>query len=126
MYRRLSLFGIAKFIKCNASLPLVSPNAKCLHFSLHEQNPCFKTLFKKFLNDHECHMSVTLTEYIDLYSLAHKSENVKNLSDILIRDHDVKMYFTGPHGRGKIWDFPGSGHRRILKLWAGNLLSRDP
>ena len=36
--------------------------------------------------------------YLDdfLYSLAHKSENGYNLSDILIRDHDVRTYFTGP------------------------------
>ena len=46
-----------------------------------------------------------------LYSLAHKSKNVCNLSDILIRDHDVRTYFTGPHGRGKILHFAGSGHR---------------
>ena len=51
------------------------------------------------------------------YSLAHKSENVYNLSDILIQDHDVRAYFTGPHGRGNILHFAGSGHRRILKLW---------
>ena len=44
-------------------------------------------------------------------SLAHKSENVYNLSDILIRDHDVRTYFTDPHGRGKILHFAGSGHR---------------
>ena len=56
-------------------------------------------------------------------SLGHKSENVHNLSDILIRDHDVRTYFTGPH---KILHFAGSGHRRILELWGGNLLSRDP
>ena len=54
----------------------------------------------------------------DDQDLAHKSENVYNLSDILIRDH-----FTGPH---KILHFAGSGHRRILELWGGNLLSRDP
>ena len=58
-------------------------------------------------------------------SLAHKSENVYDLSDILIRGHDVRTYFTGPHGRGKMLHFAGSGHRRILKLWGGNLLSRD-
>ena len=58
-----------------------------------------------------------------VFSLAHKSENVYNLSDILIRDHDVRTYFTGPH---KILHFAGSGHRRILELWGGNLLSRDP
>ena len=52
-----------------------------------------------------------------LVSLAHKSENVYNLSDILIRDHDVKTYFTGPH---KILHFAGSGHRRILELRGGN------
>ena len=50
-------------------------------------------------------------------SLAHKSENVYNLSDILIPDHDVRAYFTGPHDRGNILHFAGSGHRRILKLW---------
>ena len=43
--------------------------------------------------------------------------------DILIRYHDVRMYFTGPH---KILHFAGSGHRRILELWGGNLLSQDP
>ena len=43
--------------------------------------------------------------------------------DILIRDHDVRTYFTGPH---KILHFAGSGHRRILELWGGSLLSRDP
>ena len=59
-------------------------------------------------------------------SLAHKSENVYNLSDILIRDHDVRTYFTGQHSRGKILYFAGSGHRKILKLWGGSLLSRDP
>ena len=59
-------------------------------------------------------------------SLAHKSENVYNLSDILIRDHDVRTYFTGLHGHGKILHFAGSGHHRILKLWGGNLLSQDP
>ena len=59
-------------------------------------------------------------------SLAHKSKNVYNLSDIWIRDHDVKTYFTGPHGHGKIFHFAGSGHRRILELWGGNLLSGDP
>ena len=59
-------------------------------------------------------------------SLAHKSENVYSLSDILIRDHDVRTYLTGPHRRGKILHFAGSFHRRILKLWGGNLLSRDP
>ena len=58
-----------------------------------------------------------------LYSLAHKSENVHNLNDILILDHDVRTYFTGPH---KIVHFAGLGHRRIFKLWGGNLLSRDP
>ena len=47
------------------------------------------------------------------YSLAHKSENVYNLSDILIRDHDVRTYFTGPQSHGKILHFAGSGHRRI-------------
>ena len=56
-------------------------------------------------------------------SLAHKSENVYNLSDILILDHNVRTYFMDPH---KIVHFAGSGHRRILKLWGGNLLSRDP
>ena len=56
-------------------------------------------------------------------SLAHKSENVYNLNDILIRDHDVRTYFMGPH---KILHFAGSGHPRILELWGGNLLSRDP
>ena len=50
----------------------------------------------------------------DHNSLAHKSENVYNLSDILIREHDVRMYFMGPH---KILHFAGSGHRRILELW---------
>ena len=55
-------------------------------------------------------------------SLTHKSENVYNLSDILILDHDVRTYFTDPD----IVHFAGSGHRRILKLWGGNLLSRDP
>ena len=60
------------------------------------------------------------------YSLAHKSENVYNLSDILIRDHDVRTYFTGPHGLSKILHFAGSRHRRVFKLWAGNLLSHDP
>ena len=49
--------------------------------------------------------------WILLFSLARKSENVYNLSDILIRDHDVRTYFTGPHGRGKILHFAGSGHR---------------
>ena len=48
---------------------------------------------------------------LNFYSLAHKSENVYNLSDILIRDQDVRTYFTGPHGRGKILHFAGSGHR---------------
>ena len=43
-----------------------------------------------------------------------------NLSDILIRDYDVKTYFTVC---GKILHFAGSGHCRILKLWGGNLLS---
>ena len=57
------------------------------------------------------------------FSLAHKSENVYNLSDILILNHDVRTYFTGPN---KILHFAGSGHRMILKLWGGNLLSRDP
>ena len=56
-------------------------------------------------------------------SLAHKSENVYNLSDILILDHDVRTFFMGPH---KILHFAGSGHRMILELWGGNLLSRDP
>ena len=64
-----------------------------------------------------------ITHVTYLVSLAHKSENIYNLSDILIRDHDVKTYFTGPH---KILHFAGSGHRRILELRGGNLLSRDP
>ena len=38
-------------------------------------------------------------------------KNVYNLSDILIRDHDVRTYFTGPHSHGKIFHFAGSGHR---------------
>ena len=61
-----------------------------------------------------------------LFSLAHKSKNVYNLSDIWIRDDDVRTYFTGPHSYGKIFHFAGSGHRRILELWGGSLLSRDP
>ena len=66
-----------------------------------------------------------LHDYL-LFSLAHKSENVYTLSDFSIRDHDVRTYFTGPQGRGKIFHFAGSGHRRILELWGGSLLSRDP
>ena len=50
-------------------------------------------------------------EYVKVFSLAHKSKNVYNLSDILIRDHDVGTYFTGPHSHGKIFHFAGSGHR---------------
>ena len=66
---------------------------------------------------------VTVQERSHRFSLAHKSENVYNLSDILILDHDVRTYFTDPD---KIVHFAGSGHRRILKLWGGNLLSQDP
>ena len=65
----------------------------------------------------------TFEALLEYSSLAHKSENVYNLSDILIRGHDVKTYFTGPH---KILHFAGSGHRRILELRGGNLPSRDP
>ena len=43
-----------------------------------------------------------------------------------MRDHDVRTYFTGPHSLGKIFHFAGAGHRRILELWGGSLLSRDP
>ena len=78
------------------------------------------------------HMYVYICMYIYIYmciyiySLAHKSENVYNLSDILTRDHDVRTYFTGPHGLSKILHFAGSGHHRIFKLCGGNLLSQDP
>ena len=56
-------------------------------------------------------MNITISRLNSSLSLAHKSENVYNLSDILIRDHDVRTYFTGPHGRRKILHFVGSGHR---------------
>ena len=39
---------------------------------------------------------LSLVFFLDSDSLAHKSKNVYNLSDIWIRDHDVKIYFTGP------------------------------
>ena len=42
---------------------------------------------------------------------------------LLNAGHDVRMYFTGPHSCGKIFHFAGSGHRRILELWGGILLS---
>ena len=61
-----------------------------------------------------------------LYSLAHKSEKVCNLNVLLNWDYDVKMYFTGPHSRGRNFHFARSGHLRILELWGGSLLSRDP
>ena len=48
-----------------------------------------------------------------------------NVSDIWIRDHDVRIYFMGLHGHGKIFHFAGTGHRRILELWGGSLLSRE-
>ena len=43
-----------------------------------------------------------------------------------MQDHDVMMYFKGPHSGGKIFHFAGSGYRRILELWEGSLLSRGP
>ena len=42
-----------------------------------------------------------------------------------MQDYDVRMYFTGPHSRIKIVHFVGSGHRRILELLGGSLLSRE-
>ena len=53
---------------------------------------------------------------VNWFSLAHKSEKVYNLRVLLNAGHYVRMYFTRPHSRGKIFHFAGSDHRRILEL----------
>ena len=44
--------------------------------------------------------------YIHLFPVQFGTQvkkNVYNLSDIWIRDHDVRTYFTGPHGHAKFF-----------------------
>ena len=84
------------------------------------KNEIHKNRFKKLIDLGQVNLRIYLN------SSAHKPENVCSLSDILIRDLDVRTYFTGRHGSGKILHFAGSGHHRILELLGGNLLSRDP
>ena len=60
------------------------------------------------------------------YSLAHKSEKVYNLSVLLNSKLWRQDVLHGSASRGKIFHFAGSGDRRILELWGGNLQFRDP